>query len=464
MAERSETRTVRESGNDAPALVRTVGLPGAVLLGLGSILGTGVFVAIGLGAGAAGPAVVLAIVLAAGLAACNGLSSAQLAAAHPVSGGTYEYGHRLIGPNVGFTAGWMFMIAKSASAATAALGCAGYLMNAIGWGADGWPAVVLAVVLVLLLGGLVLAGLRRSNALNAVVVSATVLALLAFVVALLPMVVERGDAHWRPFFAGGVGAAAEGGVKLGPFGEAGLSGLLHATALMFVAYTGYGRIATLGEEVREPARIIPLAVIVTLIATLALYALVAVAAVGSVGAGVLAESTEGAASPLAAVAEAAGKPWARLAIDIGAVAAMLGVLLNLILGLSRVLLAMGRRGEMPRSFGRLNASGTTPVAAVLVVTIVIAGLALIGDVRTTWSLSAFTVLVYYAITNAAALRLPGEARRFPRWIPALGLLGCGFIAVWVEPRTWLIGLVLIAIGLMWRLAIGCAKKQPGDSR
>jgi APA family basic amino acid/polyamine antiporter len=233
---------------------------------------------------------------------------------------------------------------------------------------------------------------------------------------------------------------------------------------MFVAYTGYGRIATLGEEVRKPGHIIPRAVIVTLIITMLLYVLVAVAAVGSVGAGVLAEETEGAASPLAAVAEAAGRPWIRFAIDIGAVAAMLGVLLNIILGLSRVLLAMGRRGEMPRSLGRLNPSGTTPVAAVIVVTIVIASLALIGDVRTTWSLSAFTVLVYYAITNAAALRLPPEAQRFPRWIPALGLLGCGFIAFWVEPRTWLIGLALIAAGVLWRLAFGLAKKQPGDSR
>lgn len=460
MAGRCDTKTGHGSGASPAALVRTVGLPGAVLLGLGSILGTGVFVAIGLGASAAGPAVVLAIVLAAGLAACNGLSSAQLAAAHPVSGGTYEYGHRLIGPNVGFTAGWMFLIAKSASAATAALGCAGYLMNAIGWGSGGWPAVVLAVVIVLLLGGLVLSGLRRSNALNAVVVSVTVLALLAFVVALLPMAIKHGDgSHWRPFFGG----AAGGDATPGPFGEAGLSGLLHATALMFVAYTGYGRIATLGEEVREPARIIPRAVIVTLIAALALYALVAVAAVGAVGAGVLAESAEGAASPLAAVAEAAGKPWVRFAIDIGAVAAMLGVLLNLMLGLSRVLLAMGRRGEMPRSFGKLNPSGTTPVIAVLVVTIVIAGLALVGDVRTTWSLSAFTVLVYYAITNAAALRLPSEARRFPRWIPALGLLGCGFIAFWVEPRTWLIGLALIAGGLLWRLAVVLEGKVTGSA-
>ena len=117
----------RETG-----LARVVGTPGAILLGLGSIVGTGAFVSIGIAAGVAGPSVVVATALAALLAACNGLSSAQLAADHPVSGGSYEYGYKHVSPRVGFMAGWMFLSAKSASAATAALGLAGYALDVVG--------------------------------------------------------------------------------------------------------------------------------------------------------------------------------------------------------------------------------------------------------------------------------------------------------------------------------------------
>ena len=121
-----------ESTPPPAALARVVGLWGAVWMGLGSILGTGVFVSLGIATGVVGSGVVLAVALAALVATANGLSSAQLAAAHPVSGGTYEYGHRLVNPVAGFTAGWMFLAAKSASAATAALGCAGYLLHTLG--------------------------------------------------------------------------------------------------------------------------------------------------------------------------------------------------------------------------------------------------------------------------------------------------------------------------------------------
>jgi APA family basic amino acid/polyamine antiporter len=130
---------------------------------------------------------------------------------------------------------------------------------------------------------------------------------------------------------------------------------------------------------------------------------------------------------------------------------MLGVLLNLVLGLSRVWLAMGRRGDMPRVLARVNAKGTTPVPAVVLTGLTIAGLALWGDIKATWSFSAFTVLVYYAITNAAALRLPPEQRRYPKWVACLGLAGCLFLAFWVETRIWMLGLCLIAAGLVWHM-------------
>ncbi len=236
-----------------PQLKRVIGLSGAMMMGLGSIIGTGVFVSLGIGAGIAGPSVLLAIMLAAGVAMCNGLSSAQLAANHPVSGGTYEYGHRWLNPSLGFTAGWMFLCAKSASAATAALGFAGYIAHATGMGAS----LPLAVGVVVLVTVIALSGIERSNRVNIVIVSIVILALMIFVGTGFSSAVKN-KAAFQPLFDGGK-----------------LTDLLQATALMFVAFTGYGRIATLGEEVAEPRRTIPRAVIVTLLISMALYLLVA---------------------------------------------------------------------------------------------------------------------------------------------------------------------------------------------
>lgn len=219
---------------------------------------------------------------------------------------------------------------------------------------------------------------------------------------------------------------------------------------MFVAYTGYGRIATLGEEVHEPRRTIPRAIIVTLLVTMVLYSVVAVVAVGSIGASDLNDATLEEGAPLEVVARTFDFPVAVILISVGAMTAMLGVLLNLILGLSRVLMAMGRRGDMPVLVSRLNASQTTPFVAVTVMGCVIAGLVLIGNVKTTWSFSAFTVLIYYALTNLAAVQLDDSERLFARWISWAGLGACLFLAFWVERDIWMIGLGLIGLGLVWQ--------------
>jgi APA family basic amino acid/polyamine antiporter len=410
-------------------LRRELGVPGAVMMGLGSIVGTGVFVSIGIAAGITGPSVTLAVALAAVVATFNGLSSAQLAAAHPVSGGTYEYGYRYLSPALGFSAGWMFLLAKSASAATAALGFAGYLLEVLGTGTDLLVPVALAAVVALT--AVVLAGIRRSATVNTVIVTVTLIVLGLFVV------VGAGSMDtdsFRPFMGGG-----------------GAAGFLEATALMFVAYTGYGRIATLGEEVHHPEHTIPRAIITTLVVTMVLYVAVAIVGVGVVGADGLADATASTAAPLEVAARALSASWVARLVAIGAVTAMLGVLLNLVLGLSRVLLAMGRRGDMPRATGRIDRSGTTPWVAVLVVAVVISALVLIGDVETTWTFSAFTVLVYYSLTNLAALRLPAEQRRYPAGLARAGLAACLFLAFWVEPAIWAAGLALLVLGLLWHL-------------
>ncbi len=410
-----------------------VRLPGAVLLGLGSIVGTGAFVSIGIAAGVTGPSVVVAIGLAALLATFNGLSSAQLAAAHPVSGGTYEYGYRYLGPTLGFTAGWMFLSAKSASAATAALGLAGYLLNALGYGGGG-QRVALGLVAVLLVTALVRQGMSRSNRANALIVGITLVTLALFVLLGLPAAYTSAEVNLA-------------GIIPDPKR---LRELLEATALMFVAYTGYGRIATLGEEVRDPERTIPRAIIVTLVVSAILYLSVGVVAVGSVGAGRLAALTAATAAPLEEAARIFGGPVLAKVLAAGAITAMLGVLLNLVLGLSRVLLAMSRRRDVPRALSKIDERRNSPTASVVTVGLIVGGLVLTGDVKTTWSFSAFTVLVYYALTNLAALKLPDGVRRFPRWISWAGLAGCLGLAFWVERRIWLVGLGVIAVGLLWQ--------------
>ncbi|MDX1691853.1 MAG: APC family permease [Acidimicrobiia bacterium] len=409
-------------------LRRDLGVGGAVVTGLGSIVGTGVFVSIAIAAGITGPSVVLAVVGGAIVATFNGLSSAQLAAAHPVSGGTYEYGHRLLHPRAGFTAGWLFMAAKSASAATAALGFAGYLLALLGVDAGRWDVVAVALGGLVLVTGVVLAGIRRSAGANAVIVSVAIGSLLVFAV------------------LGVVNGSTE---RFTPFVVAGAPGLLEATALMFVAYTGYGRIATLGEEVRDPRRTIPIAVVVTLGLSMVVYVAVAVGGVAGGGADGLAAAVGGSVAPLQSVAEQSGRGWG-LVVGVGAIAAMLGVLLNLVLGLSRVLLAMGRRREMPSVLGRVDVRGTTPVPAVLVTAGTVGAIVLVGDVRATWEFSAFTVLGYYAITNAAALRLAPDDRRFPRWVSWAGLVACAFLAWWVDPTALAVGLGVIAAGWVWQ--------------
>lgn len=421
---------MKDAASTGP-LRRELGVASAVMLGLGSIVGTGVFVSIGIAAGVTGASVILAIPLAALVATCNALSSAQLAASHPVSGGTYEYGYHFLRPWLGFSAGWMFLCAKSASAATAALGFSGYLLHALG--ADAAGLVPVAVATTLILTAVVSTGIRRANWTNVFIVSVTWLALGLFVLFGVSHLVKSGGGQLLPFWPH----------------ETGWPGFFEASALMFVAFTGYGRIATLGEEVRDPRHTIPRAIIVTLILSASLYVAVGIVAVGAAGADALAAATLGEAAPLEVVAESFRVPGVPFAVAVGAMTAMLGVLLNLILGLSRVLLAMGRRGDMPGATAKLNASATTPYVAVIVIGIVVTTLTAIGNVKTTWSFSAFTVLTYYAITNLAALALPPKERLYSRAYAWAGLGACLFLAFWVERSVWLTGLSVLGIGLTW---------------
>lgn len=426
-----------EKSDTSDQLARVVGTPGAIGLGLGSILGTGVFVSLGVAAGIIGPGLLVAVALAALVATANGLSSAQLAAAHPVSGGTYEYGHRYLTPIAGFSAGWMYLVAKSASAATAALGCAGYLLHTLGVTNVAATRIGVGLVLVLGITVWIAGGLKRSNTANTVIVALTIASLCAFVAFGL-ISVDFATLGAR------IGSPTLDSVVSAP------SSLLHATALVFVAYTGYGRVATLGEEVRNPKHTIPRAIIATLLITMVLYIAVAAVALATVGAEQFANSTLEDAAPLEVVARTFNHPQVAIFVAIGAVTAMGGVLLNLVLGLSRVLLAMARRREMPAALDRVDAQSSSPRRAVWAIGGFTALLVLTGDVKTTWTFSAFTVLVYYGLTNLAALYLPPEDRRFPRVVSVFGLLSCVGLAFFVEWTIIVVGLLLLVVGFVIR--------------
>ena len=400
---------------DNSRLKRVIGLPGAVMLGLGSIIGTGVFVSLGIGVGIAGPMVLPAIAVAGLVALCNGMSSAQLAANHPVSGGTYEYGHRWLNPSLGFVAGWMFLCAKSASAATAALGFALYLAPD--------HSLPIALATVGAVTALTLTGMQRSNMVNTLIVAAVLLSLIAFIAFGAPAISNHSD-RWQT-----------------EWDTENLSSLLPASALMFVAFTGYGRVATLGEEVAEPRRTIPRAIIATLVITTLLYIGVAWIALANAGHDF---------DSLTVIAEKFSGPTLGKVLTVGATIAMISVLLNLVLGLSRVVLAMGRRKDLPEATANIRESTGVPVIATIVVGIFIAGLACLGDFKLTWSFSAFTVLVYYATTNLCAIRLKPEERLYPVWISYAGLIACLLLACFVEWRVMLAGLGLIGAGLAWK--------------
>ena len=385
------------------------------MLGLGSVIGTGVFISLGIGASIAGPMILPAIGLAGLVALCNGLSSAQLAANHPVSGGTYEYGHRWLNPSLGFVAGWMFLCAKSASAATAALGFALYL--------NPENSLPIALAIVWVITAITLLGIQRTNTINTLIVGAVLLSLIAFVVFGAPAI-SANPQNWQP--------ALEG---------ENLKNLLPATALMFVAFTGYGRIATLGEEVTEPRRTIPRAIIATLVTTTVIYIVVTWVALANAG---------NQFSSLAIIAQTFSGPSLVKVLTAGAIIAMASVLLNLVLGLSRVVLAMGRRCDLPKTTARITDSTKVPAVATIVVGCLITGLVYVGDMKLTWSFSAFTVLVYYALTNLCAIRLKIEERLYPSWVSYIGLFACLCLAVFVEWRIILAGLSLIALGLALR--------------
>lgn len=414
-------------------LRRDLGLLDAVGIGFGAVIGAGIFVVTGIAAGIAGPAILLALIVAAIAATANGLSSAQLAAAYPYAGGTYEYGYEVLNPWAGFVAGWMFLASKIAAAGTVALGLGGYVQILL---PELSPRIV-AVAAVILFTAVNYFGIRKSSRANLVIVSISLSSLLVFV------------------FAGISSFRTE---NLRPFAAAGVPATLEASALLFFAYTGYARVATLGEEVRDPARNIPRAILLTLIGSAVLYIAVAAVALGAVGARALSESM----SPLARAASAFSLPGASVIVAAGGLAAMLGVMLSQLLALSRMTFAMARRGDLPRFLASVHPTFGVPGRAVVVIGSIAAVVADTGTLGQVAAAASFTILLYYAITNVAALRMRSEAKRYPNVVPVVGLIACLVMVFSLSRNIVLTGCAVLAVGIVLRLLLILTRRR-GDA-
>ncbi|MFF4539067.1 APC family permease [Streptomyces aureus] len=394
-------------------LRRTLGLGDAVVIGLGSMIGAGVFAALGPAARAAGSGLLAGLAVAAVVAYCNATSSARLAALYPASGGTYVYGRERLGAFWGYQAGWSFIVGKTASCAAMALTVGTYV----------WPshAHAVAVAAVVALTAVNYGGVQKSAWVTRVIV-AVVLAVLASVV------------------VGCLGSDAADAGRLGVGLSSGVSGVLQAAGLLFFAFAGYARIATLGEEVRDPARTIPRAIPLALGIALTVYAAVAVAVLsvlGPTGLGL-------APAPLADAVRTAGLPGLVPVVRAGAAVAALGSLLALILGVSRTTLAMARDRHLPGALAVVHPRFQVPHRAELAVGAVVAVLAATVDVRGAIGFSSFGVLAYYAIANASAWTLsPVPASRI---VPVLGLLGCVTLAFALPAVSVIVGAAVLAVG------------------
>ncbi|MBP1818887.1 amino acid permease [Mycobacterium sp. OAE908] len=408
-----------------PALQRRLGTFDAVVIGLGSMVGAGIFVALGPAAAAAGSGLLIGLAVAAVVAYCNATSSARLAALYPQSGGTYVYGRERLGGFWGYTAGWSFIVGKTASCAAMALTVGFYV----------WPgqAHAVAVAAVVALTVVNYRGIQKSALLTRVIVALVLAVLAAVVVAIFGF----GDVD---------------GSRLALGDDAGVRGVLQAAGLLFFAFAGYARIATLGEEVRDPARTIPRAIPIALGIALAVYAVVAVAVLSELGSAALASAS----APLADAVRAAGLPWMEPAVRVGAAVAAVGSLLALVLGVSRTTLAMARDGHLPRALAVVHPRFNSPHRAEIVVGVMVAVAAATVDLRGAIGFSSFAVLLYYAIANASAFTL---GRRV---IPVIGLAGCLLLAFLLPVSSVLVGAAVVAVGAAAYVATRSAPPANGS--
>ena len=405
-----------------PGLARSLGTSDAVVIGLGSMIGAGVFAAFAPAAEAAGAGLLIGLLIAAVVAYCNATSSAQLAAQYPTSGGTYVYGRERLGAWWGFLAGWGFVVGKTASCAAMALTFAAYAAPAA------WQRPVAAGAVVVL-ASVNYRGVTRTARLTRIIVTVALVALALVVVAGV-MGGEPDLGRLTPLTDGGHGAYD----------------VLQSAGLLFFAFAGYARIATMGEEVRDPSRTIPRAIQLALAGAVAVYAVVAVTVLAVLGPAGVAGSEQ----PLADAVRTGSWDWAVPVVRIGGAAASLGALLALLAGIARTGLAMARNGDLPRWLAAVHPRRRVPHHAELALALLVTALVLTVDLRGAIGFSSFGVLLYYLVANLAASTQDRDHRRFARPLQLLGTVGCAVLVLTLPLASVLTGVAVLTLGVLYR--------------
>lgn len=405
-----------------PSLTRRLGLFDAIAIGVGSMVGAGVFAAFAPASAVAGTGLLIGLAIAAVVAFCNATSSAQLAAQYPTSGGTYVYGRERLGEWPGFLAGWSFVIGKTASSAAMALVFAAYVVPV------GYTKVV-AVLAIVALTAVNYFGITRTAVLTKILVAAVLTVLVVGVVLGLTGSIE-------PNVAG-----------LGSFTDSGWYGILQSAGLLFFAFAGYARIATLGEEVVRPERTIPRAIVSALGIALLVYAVIALTLLSVLGPDSLASSS----APLVDLVVASGHSWASPLMRIGAALAALGALLALIAGIGRTSLAMARHDDLPSYLTAVHPRYSVPHRAEITLAVIVCVLVLVVDLRNAIGFSSFGVLLYYLVANLSAHTQDTENRRYPKVLQIVGSIGCVVLIATLPATSIAVGTVVVVLGVAYRL-------------
>ena len=393
-------------------LCRQLSTTSATILGIGSMIGAGLFSSFGPATASAGSFLLVSLGMAAVVALCNALSSAQLAAQYPTSGGTYAFGRERLGPWWGFAAGWCFVIGKIASLGAMALTFGYYVAPG-----HATLAALGALVVVAIINHL---GITRTATATGIILLVVLLTLGAVLVA-----------SW----ASGP-ARVHAPLDSSPFG------VLQGAALLFFAFAGYARIATLGEEVKNPRSSIPRAIISAFTIVLAIYTATALTLMTVLGPAGIASSDQ----PVAVLATSRAL---EIGLRVGVASACAGAMLGLFAGIGRTALAMARNRDLPSPLAVVHPRGV-PARIDLIVLLVVAAIVSLADIRGAIGFSSFGILLYYAIANLSALTQEGAWVLYPRLTQVVGLLGCVVLAATVPWSSLLAGAGVLAVGLAGR--------------
>jgi APA family basic amino acid/polyamine antiporter len=394
-------------------LKRTLGLFDAASISIGAIIGAGIFVVTGIVAGLAGPGVIISIILAGIIASFTALSFAQLSAYMPKEGGGYEFTYRLLSPFVGFISGWMWVFSNIFIGAAVSIGFAQYLSALVPY----LPVNVAAAAICLTFTIINYVGVRQSAIINDALVVAKIAILLFFIAFGLSFVQLS---NFTPFMPKGV------------------MGVFEGAALIFFAYGGYARVTTVSEEVKDPSRTIPRAIILAIIVSTVLYVLIGVISVGLVGS----QRLGAAGSPLADAISVTGNSGAVFLVSLGAMI----VLLMTILGVSRMTFAMARNGQFPAFFSQINRRFQTPHYAILI-TGILSSILVFTDFSRLVAVGTFSLLFHHALVNLSATRLQPRNRRYPVFVSVMGFLLCIVMLVFLSLEAWTISVAGIVLGL-----------------